>query len=129
MSNFHTKQYNMTCENCPYIQDEYEIRERYFENNNDNFLTPGISSSCHCDKVGGKLDWFGYCEDATHYHEPNYQLPPISSRKEKARKRRKNDIKSKQAICNGMAKKFKDSKKTSVIYKKLKPLLKEKHKS
>ena len=28
-----------------------------------------------------------------------------------------------------MAKKFKDSKKTSVIYKKLKPLLKEKHKS
>lgn len=40
-----------------------------------------------------------------------------------------NQYKSKQAICNGMAKKFKDSKKTSVIYKKLKPLLKEKHKS
>ena len=40
-----------------------------------------------------------------------------------------NQYKSKQAICNGMAKKFKDSKKTSVIYKKLKPLRKEKHKS
>lgn len=88
----------MACENCPYIQDEYEIREGYFENNNDNFLAPGISSSCHCDKVGGKLGWFGYCEDAKHYYDPNYQLPPISSRKEKARKRRKNDIKYKHKL-------------------------------
>lgn len=40
-----------------------------------------------------------------------------------------NQYKTKQAICNGMSKHFKDSKRTSAIYKKLKPLLKEKHKS
>lgn len=40
-----------------------------------------------------------------------------------------NQYKTKQAICNGMAKHFKDSKKASEIYKKLKPLLKEKNKS
>ena len=40
-----------------------------------------------------------------------------------------NQYKTKQAICNGMAKKFKDSKRASAIYKKLKPLLKEKNKS
>lgn len=40
-----------------------------------------------------------------------------------------NKYKTKQAICNGMAKKFKDSKTESAIYKILKPLLKEKNKS
>lgn len=40
-----------------------------------------------------------------------------------------NQCKTKRAICNGIAKKFKDSKRTSVIYKKLKPLLKEKNKT
>lgn len=40
-----------------------------------------------------------------------------------------NQYKTKQAICNGMAKHFKDSKRASEIYKKLKPLLKSKNKS
>lgn len=40
-----------------------------------------------------------------------------------------NQYKTKQAICNGMSKKFKDSKRASAIYKKLKPLLKEKNKT
>ena len=40
-----------------------------------------------------------------------------------------NHYKTKVAINNGLAKKFKDSKKASAIYKKLKPLLKEKNKS
>lgn len=40
-----------------------------------------------------------------------------------------NQFKTKQAICNGMSKKFKDSKRASAVYKKLKPLLKEKNKS
>ena len=40
-----------------------------------------------------------------------------------------NQNKTKQAICIGMSKKFRDSKRTSAIYKKLKPLLKEKRKS
>ncbi|SES89811.1 hypothetical protein SAMN02910413_1165 [Pseudobutyrivibrio sp. C4] len=40
-----------------------------------------------------------------------------------------NKYKTKQAICNGMAKYFKDSKRTSDVYKKLKPLLKSKNKS
>ncbi len=39
-----------------------------------------------------------------------------------------NKFKTKQAICNGIAKKCKDSKRASMIYKKLKPLLKEKKK-
>ena len=40
-----------------------------------------------------------------------------------------NQCKTKQAICNGMAKKFKDSKKAGALYKKLKPLLEAKNKS
>lgn len=40
-----------------------------------------------------------------------------------------NQYKTKVSINNGLAKYFKDSKKTSMIYKKLKPLLKEKNKS
>ncbi len=40
-----------------------------------------------------------------------------------------NQYKTKVAINNGLAKKFKDTKKSSLIYKKLKPLLKEKNKS
>ncbi len=40
-----------------------------------------------------------------------------------------NRYKTKVAINNGLAKKFKDSKKASMIYKKIKPLLKEKNKS
>lgn len=40
-----------------------------------------------------------------------------------------NSFKTKQAICNGMSKYFKDSKRASAIYKKLKPLLKNKKKS
>lgn len=40
-----------------------------------------------------------------------------------------NQYKTKQAICNGMSKYFKDSKKASEVYKKLKPLFKAKNKS
>jgi hypothetical protein len=40
-----------------------------------------------------------------------------------------NQYKSRQSICNGLAKRFKDSKRASAVYKKLKPLLKEKAKS
>ena len=36
---------------------------------------------------------------------------------------------SKVAINNGLVKKFKDTKRASAIYKKLKPMLKEKNKS
>jgi hypothetical protein len=40
-----------------------------------------------------------------------------------------NSYKTKQAICNGLAKKFKDTKRASAVYKKLKPLIKEKQKT
>lgn len=40
-----------------------------------------------------------------------------------------NQHKTKQEICNGIAKKFKDNKRTSAVYKKIKPLLKEKNKT
>lgn len=40
-----------------------------------------------------------------------------------------NQYKTKASINNGLEKKFKDSKKASAVYKKLKPLLKEKNKS
>ena len=40
-----------------------------------------------------------------------------------------NSFKTKQAINNGLSKEFKDSKKSGAIYKKLKPLLKEKKKT
>ena len=40
-----------------------------------------------------------------------------------------NQYKTKVAINNGLVKKFKDTKRASAIYKKLKPMLKEKNKS
>ena len=40
-----------------------------------------------------------------------------------------NQYKTKQAIYNGISKKFKDSKRSGMVYKKLKPLFKEKNKS
>jgi DNA helicase TIP49 (TBP-interacting protein) len=40
-----------------------------------------------------------------------------------------NQYKSGQAICNGLSKRYKDTKRASAVYKKLKPLLKEKAKS
>jgi hypothetical protein len=40
-----------------------------------------------------------------------------------------NQYKTKQSICNTMSKVFKDSKRASAIYKKLKPLLKSKNKT
>lgn len=40
-----------------------------------------------------------------------------------------NSYKTKVAINNGLSKEFRDSQKSSAIYKKLKVLLKEKHKS
>ena len=40
-----------------------------------------------------------------------------------------NTYKTKQAICNGISKHFKDSNKTGNVYKKLKPLMKAKNKT
>ena len=40
-----------------------------------------------------------------------------------------NQYKTRQAICNGLAKHFKDTKRAGDIYKQLKPLLKAKNKS
>jgi hypothetical protein len=40
-----------------------------------------------------------------------------------------NQYKTGQSICNGLAKRYKDTKRASAVYKKLKPLLKEKAKS
>jgi hypothetical protein len=40
-----------------------------------------------------------------------------------------NQYKTGQSICNGLSKRYKDTKRASAVYKKLKPLLKEKAKS
>lgn len=40
-----------------------------------------------------------------------------------------NQYKTKSSIANGLSKLYKDTKKSSAVYKKLKPLLKEKNKS
>ena len=90
-------QNNLTCKFCPYIKDEYVIRENYLDNNNDELFSE-ISKSCYCDKVGGKLGWWGYCEDAKPYKKPHYHIESISSNKEKHRKRRKNNEKYKKKL-------------------------------
>lgn len=64
-------QSNLACKNCPYIMDEYEVRERYLLNKEYDF--PEISMSCYCDKVGGKLGWCGYCSDALQLEEKEEQ--------------------------------------------------------
>lgn len=43
----------MECATCPYGREEYERRTRYNTDNTDIF----------CDKTGGKVSIFGYCED------------------------------------------------------------------
>lgn len=61
-----------TCCDCPYIKDEFDIRESYFENKLDD--EPLISKSCYCDKIGGKIGWFGFCGDEE-YVDTDVHLP------------------------------------------------------
>ena len=71
----------MKCKNCPYIKDEYDIKASYEEANGliadeyDDYLY----RECQCDKIGGKIGYFGFCGDTNktdNYVEDTY-LPFI----------------------------------------------------
>ena len=47
---------NISCENCPYIKEEYEYRKKILQDED-------VQYSCWCDKVGGKIWHFGTCSD------------------------------------------------------------------
>ena len=56
----------MNCKDCPYIKEEYNTKISY------DYQLPMIYSgyeydieqSCWCEKVGGKLSWYGCCGDS-----------------------------------------------------------------
>lgn len=87
---------NMTCKYCPYIIEEYETRERYLSRKEESDIDLSeISRSCFCDKIGGKLGWMGYCEDAEYFQK---EIPFISKKlsdKERYRRHRKSNLKYK----------------------------------
>jgi hypothetical protein len=84
------------CRDCPYVRDEYAARESYLENI-DEYDIPIISRSCYCDKVGGKIGWFGTCGEEEIWKEPTYHIDlEVSSRyKNKLRRAQKEKYKKK----------------------------------
>lgn len=91
---FVLNQTNLTCKNCPYIKDEYECREAYFENGAEF----AIAESCHCDKIGGKLGWWGYCSDSEIINDEYPDTSAKHTDKEKRRIKRRNDFKHKAKL-------------------------------
>ena len=90
-------QENMTCRDCPYVKDEFEARKAYLEKCDEY---GDFDSSCFCDKLGGKLGWWGYCEDAEFIQEsePIFSDLDIPIEKIKHRNRRKNAMKHKRKL-------------------------------
>ena len=66
----------MKCKNCPYIKDEYDIKASYEEANGliadeyDDYLY----RECYCDKIGGKIGYFGFCGDTNKTDAGNYSI-------------------------------------------------------
>ena len=47
----------LLCEECPYTAEDIEDRKQFF---GEDFQP----ECCWCDKVGGKIAYFGYCDEA-----------------------------------------------------------------
>lgn len=78
---------NKECATCSYGKEEYERRMCFCENDMDTFC------DIYCDKTGGKVSIWGYCEDI------NYDNPKQENHsKKKKRSKRERDIKYKSHL-------------------------------
>lgn len=88
----------MECATCPYGKEEYERRERFSKecrilfNKTDEDDTDTFHD-IFCDKTGGRVSIWGYCEDI------NYDSPKHDNHsKKKKRNKRERDIKYKSHL-------------------------------
>ena len=88
----------MECANCPYGKEEYERRRCFSEEYSILFnkVDGDDADTFHdifCDKTGGKVSIFGYCEDVNY----NTFTPEFHSNKKRSTKRER-DIKYKSHL-------------------------------
>ena len=88
----------MECATCPYGKEEYERRERFSKecrilyNKTDEDDTD-IFHDIFCDKTGGKVSIWGYCEDVNHDISKHK-----NHSKKKKRSKRERDLKYKKHL-------------------------------
>ena len=98
---------SLKCRNCPYIREDFDRRMNWhnkFYNNAKRIDYKGnlelsedyakeVEESCYCEKTGGKIWWYGQCEDA--YSD----IPKHENRaKKKRRNKRERDLKYKNHL-------------------------------
>ena len=85
----------MHCRCCPYGKEDFErrmrnyqriIQERGIPNDIYHYLKPEDAAAefeqfVWCDKVGGKVYWAGYCEDAMEERRERHGKSNFSGRK------------------------------------------------
>ena len=85
----------MECKNCPYIQDELGINleeySRIFQF--DEEVVEDIISSCWCEKVNGRIWWYGHCEEG-YSGIPKHE----NHSKKKRRNKRERDLRYKNCL-------------------------------
>lgn len=102
----------MGCENCSYIKDELDSKinwylekeSRYDTQNNiyqsmtyDEIINYEIEY-CWCEKIGGKLCWYGQCSDAYSNEIKHKNHSNKKKRNKKKRNKRERDFKYKQHL-------------------------------
>ena len=80
----------MNCRDCPYIKEDFD---RKTQDITDKYDLDELEKSCWCDKTGGKIWWYGQCEDAFD------DIPPqINRSKQRKRNKRERDLKYRQRL-------------------------------
>lgn len=72
----------MECINCPYIKEEINNKMNYHGEFSKEFVDE-LLTSCWCEKVGGKIWWYGRCNDDI----INLKKHKVSSNKKRRNKR------------------------------------------
>lgn len=99
----------MRCRDCPYGEEDFKRRMYWYEKTiseigipNDIYhnlkpedATAEFEQYIWCDKLGGKVFWFGRCSDA--YSEPLIQTRHVTQKK-KRRNKRERDLKHKKHL-------------------------------
>ena len=80
----------MSCKDCPYIKDEFDIKASY----EDGICEEYIEQYCWCDKTGGKIWWYGTCGEASDNHFPKR----LTRQNKNRRTKRERDQKYKQHL-------------------------------
>lgn len=67
----------MFCKDCPYIIEEFERRIKHAQ------ISEEAEVYCWCEKLGGKVCWYGNCEDGKLLFMENQTSKKIKSNKRK----------------------------------------------